>query len=179
ALMGRSGCGKSTLLKLLMCIYDPESGERYYRTAEGEEKVLDSGMRRLFAYVPQGNQLLSGTIRDVVTFSGSISSDDTKIREALRISCAEEFVSDLENEMDSVLGERGTGLSEGQMQRLAIARAVCSGAPVLLLDEATSALDEQTEMKLLSNLREMQDHTVVIVSHRRTTARCCDRVIRL
>lgn len=179
AIMGRSGCGKSTLLKLLMCICTPESGKRYYITEDGEEKTLDARMRRLFAYVPQGNQLLSGTIREVLTFSGSIPADDLTIRESLRISCAEEFINDLEDQLDSVLGERGSGLSEGQMQRLAIARAICSGAPVLLLDEATSALDESTEQKLLSNLRAMRDRTVVIVTHRRSTIRFCDEVIML
>lgn len=179
AIMGRSGCGKSTLLKLLMCICTPESGTRYYITEDGEEKTLDARMRRLFAYVPQGNQLLSGTIREVLTFSGSIPADDLTIRESLRISCAEEFINDLEDQLDSVLGERGSGLSEGQIQRLAIARALCSGAPVLLLDEATSALDESTEQKLLSNLRTMRDRTVVIVTHRRSTIRFCDEVIML
>ena len=179
AIMGRSGCGKSTLLKLLMCICTPESGKRYYITEDEEEKALDARMRRLFAYVPQGNQLLSGTIREVLTFSGSIPADDLTIRESLRISCAEEFINDLEDQLDSVLGERGSGLSEGQMQRLAIARALCSGAPVLLLDEATSALDESTEQKLLSNLRAMRDRTVVIVTHRRSTIRFCDEVIML
>jgi len=177
AIMGRSGCGKSTLLKLLMCICTPESGKRYYMTEDEEEKTLDPGMRRLFAYVPQGNHLLSGTIREVLTFSGSILADDLTIRESLRISCAEEFIQKLEDDLDSVLGERGSGLSEGQMQRLAIARALCSGAPVLLLDEATSALDESTEQKLLSNLRAMRDRTVVIVTHRRSTTRFCDEVI--
>ena len=179
AIMGRSGCGKSTLLKLLMCICRPESGKRYYITEDGKENTLNARMRRLFAYVPQGNQLLSGTIREVLTFSGSIPADDEKIRESLRISCAEEFIQSLEDQLDTVLGERGSGLSEGQMQRLAIARALCSGAPVLLLDEATSALDESTEQKLLSNLRAMQDHTVIIVTHRRTTAQICDKVITL
>lgn len=178
AFTGHSGCGKSTALKLLMCVYAPDEGERYYTDKNGKRGALTSAHRRLFAYVPQGNALMNGTIREVVSFARPQDMhDEAKLAEALRIACAGEFVSRLENGADTLLKERGTGLSEGQMQRIAIARAVFSESPVLLLDEATSALDEQTEKQVLSNLREMTDRTVVIVTHRRAALAICDRVL--
>ena len=179
AFTGHSGCGKSTVLKLLMSIYKLDSGERYLTVKEGQSEKLDNKWRRLFAYVPQGNQLMSGTVREVVSFAdSSASSDEERIERALKIACADEFVSGLENGIDTRLGERGTGLSEGQMQRIAVARALFSDSPVLLLDEATSALDEATEKRLLENLRSMTDKTVVIVTHRPAALEICDRVLR-
>ena len=179
AFTGHSGCGKTTILKLLMCICSPETGERYAITKEGKKIALDDSYRRLFAYVPQGNQLMNGTIREVVCFS---DQDDIKNEErfnnALRIACADEFVSNLEDGSQTVLGERGTGLSEGQMQRLSIARAVFSGSPILLLDEATSALDRETEKRTLQNLKNLADRTIVIISHRKEVTDICDRIIR-
>lgn len=178
AFTGHSGCGKSTVLKLLMSIYKLDGGERYLTSADGTEKPLSAEWHRLFAYVPQGNQLMSGTIREVIAFADmSAVNDDERIRSALEIACADGFVSELDNGTDTLLGERGTGLSEGQMQRIAIARAIFSGSPVLLLDEATSALDEMTERQLLENLRRMTDKTVVIVTHRPAALEICDRVI--
>ena len=100
-----------------------------------------------------------------------------RLERALRIACADEFVSALPDGPDTILGEGGTGLSEGQMQRLAIARAVFSDSPILLLDEVTSALDEATEQRVLRNLREMTDRTVVIVTHRPAALEICDRVL--
>lgn len=178
AFTGHSGCGKSTVLKMLMCVYPPDEGERYIRCTDGTERVMDSRWRRLFAYVPQGNQLMSGTVRDIVSFADSkAASDEDRINKALKIACADEFIEKLENGIDTVLGERGKGLSEGQMQRIAIARAVFSGSPVLMLDEATSALDENTERRLLQNLRSMTDMTVMIVTHRPAALEICDRVL--
>ena len=178
AFTGQSGCGKSTVLKLLMCVYRPDSGERYYASADGETHELTGAHRRLFAYVPQGNQLMRGTIREIVSFAEpGAAQDEKRLREALTVACAEEFVAELESGLDTLLGERGTGLSEGQMQRLAIARAVFSGSPILLLDEATSALDEETESRLLRNIRSMTDRTVIIVTHRRAALKICDRVL--
>ena len=117
---------------------------------------------------------MNGTIREVVSFAEpEAASDDDRLRRALLIACADGFAGDL----DMVLGERGAGLSEGQMQRIAIARAVFSEAPILLLDEATSALDEATEKKLLVNLRNLTEKTVVIVTHRKAVMEICDRVI--
>ena len=177
AFTGHSGCGKSTVLKLLMCIYKLDKGERVLEDAEGT-RTLSEAYHRLFAYVPQGNKLMSGTIRDVVSFADrSGRHDDERINKALKIACADEFVDELENGADTLLGERGTGLSEGQMQRIAIARAIYSGCPVLLLDEATSALDEATEKKVLENLKNMTDKTVVIVTHRPAALDICDRIL--
>lgn len=178
AFTGRSGCGKSTLLKLMMCLYPLNDGKRSLITSEGLTD-LTSEWSRLFAYVPQGNQLMSGTIRDIVSFAHKERRrDETDIKRALRISCADEFVDTLENGIDTLLGERGAGLSEGQMQRIAIARAVFSDAPILLLDEATAALDEQTEAMVLKNLRLMTDKTVLIVTHRPAALEICDKLIR-
>ena len=169
AFTGPSGCGKSTVLKLLMCMYPLESGERFI---DGHE--LTAFYRRLFAYVPQGNALMNGTIRDVVSFSAPEEREnEERLLSALRVACADEFVDD----PDMTLGERGSGLSEGQMQRIALARALFSDSPILLLDEATSALDEVTERKLLDNLRTLTDRTVTIVTHRRTALTICDRVL--
>lgn len=179
AFTGYSGCGKSTVLKLLMCMYALDSGDRLLAEKSGETERLTPEWRRLFAYVPQGNQLLSGTIHDVVSFANpDRSGDDEKLRRALSIACADEFLGELENGVDTVLGERGTGLSEGQMQRIAIARAIFADNPVLLLDEATSALDEHTEKQLLKNLRSLTDKTVIIVTHRPAALSICDRVLR-
>lgn len=178
AFTGQSGCGKSTVLKLLMCIYRLDAGERLLRDTEGNTVPLDPKWHRLFAYVPQGNQLMSGTVREVVSFADpERGNDDEALWRALRIACAEGFVKELENGPDTLLGERGTGLSEGQMQRLAVARAVFSESPVLLLDEATSALDAETESRLLLNLRRMTDKTVIVVTHRTAALAICDRVL--
>ena len=156
----------------------PDAGTRYYTDKQGENCELTSAYRRLFAYVPQGNYLMSGTIREIVSFAEpDLTSDNERLHHALRIACAEEFVSELEQGVDTLLGERGTGLSEGQMQRIAIARAIYSQSPILLLDEATSALDAATEQHLLENLRTMTDKTVVIVTHRPAALSICDRVL--
>ncbi len=178
AFTGHSGCGKSTVLKLLMSIYKLDKGTRFITESDGTEQELDCRWHRLFAYVPQGNHLMSGTIRDVVSFADKKSSaDNNRIDRALDIACAKDFVSELDNGIDTLLGERGTGLSEGQMQRIAIARAIFSDSPVILLDEATSSLDEKTESRLLENLRQMTDKTVIIVTHRPAALGICDRVL--
>lgn len=177
AFTGPSGCGKSTVLKLLMCLYPLDGGARFLTTGNGGEP-LTAKHRSLFAYVPQGNQLLSGSIREIVAFGdpeGMKREDD--LWRALSVACADGFVKELDGKLDAVLGERGAGLSEGQMQRIAIARAVFTHRPVLLLDEATSALDEEIERKLLKNLRDMTDKTVVIVTHRPAALSVCDKNI--
>ena len=154
-----------------------DAGERFLHDADGIQP-LSAAKRRLFAYVPQGNQLMSGTIREVVAFADKADmQNDERINRALHIACADDFVSELDSGIDTLLGERGTGLSEGQMQRIAIARAIFSESPILLLDEATSALDADTEKLLLKNLRSMTDKTVVIVTHRPAALEICDRVI--
>lgn len=178
AFTGHSGCGKSTALMLLMGIYKPDSGMRYVSLKDGSRRELTSSWHRLFAYVPQGNKLMSGTVREIVSFADKTSSaDDARINEALKIACADTFISELDNGIDTVLGERGTGLSEGQMQRIAIARAIFSESPILVLDEATSALDDATEKQLLENLRALTDKTVIIVTHRAAALDICDRKV--
>ena len=180
AFTGHSGCGKSTMLKLLMCLYPLSSGERYLIQREGDRIELTSEWHRLFAYVPQGNQLMSGTIREIIAFADkSQMRDEDKLWKALKIACADKFVQELENGLDTLLGERGQGLSEGQMQRIAIARALFSDNPILLLDEATSALDENTERQLLENLRHMTDKTVLIVTHRPAALAICDKKVTM
>lgn len=176
AFCGPSGCGKSTVLKLLMCMYSLDEGQRYLLTRQGE-LPLTAGWRGLFSYVPQGNQLMSGTIREVVTFGDPEKmAQEDRIRQALKVACAE-FLDELPGGLDTLLGERGAGLSEGQMQRIAIARAIFSDRPVLLLDEATSALDEETELRLLDNLRSMTDKTVILVTHRPAALAIADKII--
>ena len=179
AFTGHSGSGKSTVLKLLMSLYPLDSGQRYLETGSGRIP-LDAGWRGLFAYVPQGNQLLSGSIREVVAFGEpETMADEERLRRALRIACAEDFVNALDKGLDSPLGEGGSGLSEGQMQRIAIARAIASQRPILLLDEATSSLDAATEKQLLENLRTVTDKTVLIVTHRPAALELCNKRIDL
>ena len=173
---GQSGCGKSTILKLLMCLYPLDHGNRYIQLADGGRIPLESRHRRLFAYVPQGSQLMSGTIREIVAFSDeNRMRDEEAIWRSLKIACAQDYIRELKDGIDTVLGERGLGLSEGQMQRIAIARAIFSEHPILMLDESTSALDEETERRLLENLRSMTDKTVLIVTHRPAVLAICDR----
>lgn len=176
AITGRSGIGKSTLLKLLLGIYNPDQGELILNTAEGALPVSPR-TRPLFAYVPQGNFLLSGTIAQAVSFLED-APDVERIRKACSIACAD-FIYELPKGLETELGEKGAGLSEGQIQRLAVARAIYSGAPILLLDESTSALDEASEQRLLRNIRELTDRTVLIVTHRRAALSLCDRQIEL
>lgn len=182
ALTGRSGIGKSTLFKLLLALYRPGSGSVTVETADGCLPV-GAGTRGLFAYVPQGNFLISGSIYDCVRFlpEGSAPTEEEKarVRWACRVACAEDFILAMPRQYETQVGERGTGLSEGQAQRLAVARALYAGAPVLLLDESTSALDEALERDLLENIRALTDKTVLIVTHRRKALAVCDRVIRL
>lgn len=174
---GISGIGKSTLFKLLVGVVPPDSGRIYIKCGDNEYGI-DKYMRGLFAYVPQGNMLFSGTIRDNIRFVNS-SAGEAEIMRAAEISCADKFINELPDGLDTVLLENGHGLSEGQIQRLAIARAVLSDAPILLLDEATSALDEKTEKQVLSNIRELKNKTCVIISHKAASFEICDTELRI
>ena len=177
ALIGSSGIGKSTIMKLLLSVYQPDDGEIKIKLSDGTIglKELPRGM---FAYVPQGNYLMSGPIWQVVGFADmSDKIDKARVEMACKVACAHEFITDLPKGYDTVLGERGDGLSEGQMQRIAVARAVYSGCPILLLDEATSALDADTERRMISALKEMSDCTVFLVTHRKDVWELCDRVL--
>lgn len=177
ALIGSSGIGKSTIMKLLLSVYQPIDGEIKVKL-ENQTIGLEELPKGMFAYVPQGNYLMSGPIWKVVGFAEkSDTIDRAKVEKACRVACAHEFIADLPNGYDTVLGERGDGLSEGQMQRIAVARAVYSGCPILLLDEATSALDADTERRMISSLKEMSDYTVFLVTHRKDVWKLCDRVL--
>ena len=177
---GESGSGKSTLFKLLMHIYAPLSGGIYAIAGDGEH-LLTERERGLFAYVPQGNFLFSGTIRENLAFFSEEESEATleeRERRALKAACAE-FVFGLPEGLDTPLRERGGGLSEGQLQRLAVARALLSERPILLLDEATSALDGETEKRLLENIRKEKNKTCLIVTHRPAALEIADVVLRV
>lgn len=175
---GESGCGKSTAMKLLLNLYPLHSGSLHLISKDGSSQALHTGWRSLFAYVPQGNHLFSGTLRETLAFADpAIIKQDERMWNALQIACAEDFVRDLPQGLDTVLGERGSGLSEGQMQRIAIARAILSQRPILLLDECTSALDNETEYMLLKNLRSMTNCTVLTITHRPAALEFCDRKI--
>ncbi len=172
AITGLSGCGKSTLLKLIMGIYKPVSGTVDVKLIS-DEQIPVSSFKGLFAFVPQSNCLMNGTIRDVITFEDKqVSSDE--LAKAVEISCAD-FIHELHDGLDTQLGEKGNGLSEGQMQRIAIARAIYNDAPVLILDEATSALDIETERRLLYNIRKLTYKTVFIVTHRPEALKICNK----
>lgn len=177
AITGISGIGKSTLLKLLLGVLNVQNGSITLKLKNGEIPV-DKHTRRLFSYVPQGNMLLSGTIRDNLTFIHSDVTED-EIEKAIHISCANKFINELPNGLDTVIGEKGLGLSEGQVQRLAIARSMLSESPVLLLDEATSALDEETEKEFLMNLKKMKNVTCIIVSHKKAALEICNKHVRI
>lgn len=174
AFIGPSGCGKSTVLKILLSLYPISDGTKNI-TIGGNAYKLTSKYRNLFSYVPQGNQLMSGTIKDVVCFSSDF--DENKVWKALDIACASDFVKKLPDGLDTVLKEQGAGISEGQMQRLAIARAIYSNREILLLDEATSALDVNTEKEVLNNLKNIKDMSVIIVTHRLEALSICNRII--
>jgi len=164
AITGASGIGKSTLLKLMLGIFKPNDGDLYVRRTEGE-LPLSRDTRGLFAYVPQGNFLFSGTLRENITISKPQATQE-ELDEAIQISCMDQFLPQLPDGLESLIGENGTGLSEGQVQRLAIARAILSGAPILLLDEATSALDSETERTVLQRIAQLPDRTCITVTHR-------------
>ena len=174
---GESGIGKSTFIKLLLGVYKPRQGNLTANCIDSQY-ILSEKTRNLFSYVPQQNLLFSGTIQDNLTFINKNATDE-QIFNALRISCADEFVNDIKGGIKAKVGENGLGLSEGQIQRIAIARALISGAPIMLLDESTSALDEITEKKLLSNLNELKDKTLILISHKKSAREICNRVVKI
>ena len=169
---GPSGIGKSTILKLMLGIFKPAEGTLYLDCFDGEVP-LSRSTRSMFSYVPQGNLLLSGTLRENLTIVRPDATEE-EIAQALHVSCMTDYLPQLPNGLDTVLGESGAGLSEGQAQRLAIARAILSQAPILLLDEGTSALDAETEQTVLHRIRALQDRTCIIVTHRPAAIELCD-----
>lgn len=177
ALKGISGEGKSTILRMLLGLYKPASGRL---TVTSGEKVynIDPSLRGLFAYVPQGNLIFSGSIAENIRFCKEDAKDD-ELHIAAKCADIYDFIMTLPKGFDTVVGERGTGLSEGQVQRIAIARAILSGSPILLLDECTSSLDEKTESNVLKNIKSMTDRTIIIISHRPAALELCDKVYEL
>ena len=176
-IIGQSGIGKSTLLKLLLGLYKPRSGSLSIDTPSGPVPV-DRSMRGLFSYAPQGNFLLSGTIRDNLTFTNP-SATEEEIRAALHASALDEYVATLPMGLETVLMENGAGLSEGQAQRLSLARAIISGAPVLLLDEVTSSLDAATEKIVLERICALPGRTCIAVTHRPAALALADHIIEV
>ncbi len=177
AITGASGAGKSTLIKLLLGVYSFDNGCVYLDT-EDEKIVLDNSTRTMFSYVPQGNMIFSGTLKDNITFINSDASEE-EIERAINLSQCSEFISKLPQGLETVVGENGMGLSEGQVQRIAIARAILTKAPILLLDEATSALDENTEKIVLDNLKSIEGATIIIVSHKKAALSVCNKNIQI
>lgn len=177
AITGPSGTGKSTLLKLMLGVYAPTNG-RLFADIGDESLPIDRSTRRLFAYVPQGNILFSGTIRENLLVIKPDATED-EIRQAVYVSAMDLYLQQLPDGLDTRLGEAGAGLSEGQAQRLAIARAILGGAPILLLDECTSALDVETETLVLQRLRVLKNKTCIAVTHRPAAEHICEGRIQM
>lgn len=179
ALVGPSGEGKTTMIRLMLGLIHPDEGSVSLRAADGTEVPVNADSRRLFSYVPQGNTVLSGTVAENLRLVKEDASDE-EIVAALKTACAWDFVSKLPEGIHSRVGERGRGFSEGQAQRLAIARAVLRDAPILLLDEATSALDVATERQVLRNIvAQRPNRTCIVTTHRPTVLNLCQRVYRV
>lgn len=179
ALVGASGEGKTTLIRLILGLVHAQNGSVTMRTGDGSVCTAGAETRSLISYVPQGNTVFSGTIADNLRMVKE-QAEDGELIEALKAACAWEFVSGLDGGLYAAVGERGRGLSEGQAQRIAIARALLRGAPILLLDEATSALDVATERRVLRTIMEKDPmKTCIVTTHRPTVLSMCSRVYRV
>lgn len=177
AVMGRTGGGKTTLLRLLLGLVRPEQGEINISNSTFRASISEA-TRGNFVYVPQGNSLFSGTIRENLLV-GDETADERRLRQVLTMASAD-FVWSLPEGLDTVLGEKGAGVSEGQAQRLAIARSLLRPGRILLLDEATSALDQSTEYQFLQNLRKyLDDRIIIFITHHSEVAKACDQVIHI
>lgn len=178
AFVGPSGGGKTTLLRLLLGLVKPQSGKATL-SAKGKTTEISSATRRIFTYVPQEKAMFSGTVAEMLRLFSPEATDE-EINAALKAACAYDFVAALPEGINTPLGERGAGFSEGQNQRLAIARAVLRKAPVLLLDEATSALDIETERRVLENITALcRGKTLIVMTHRESVLPLCDSVYRI
>ena len=177
AVLASSGGGKTTLMRMLLGMIDPQEGSVTLSGADGAEVPVSADLRRFFSYVPQGNTILSGTIRENMKMVREDVTDE-EIIEALKTACAWEFVEKIG--LDGVLEERGRGVSEGQAQRLSIARALIRGTPILLLDEATSALDLELEQRVIANIMKADERKIIIVStHRPGVLKLCHTIYRV
>lgn len=179
ALVGPSGEGKTTLIRMFLGLITPASGKASLKDYQGNKYTLDASTRHLFAYVPQGNTIFSGTIAENLRMVKEDATDEEIIL-ALKSACAWDFVEKMDEGINSKIGARGKGLSEGQAQRIAIARAILRDAPLLLLDEATSALDVVTERKVLNNIIiNHPNKTCIVTTHRPSVLNMCQRVYRV
>lgn len=176
AVLGETGAGKTTLIRIILALIHPRSGKAEVYGDDGRHE-LSALTRCNFAYVPQGNTLLSGTIRDNLRL-GRLSATDDDMGEALRKACAE-FVFELPDGLDTLCSEDGGGLSEGQAQRIAIARALLREGDIMIFDEATSSLDPETERRLLGNLLDKERKTIIFITHRMAVTDYCDEVLRI
>ena len=178
AFVGPSGEGKTTMIRLILSLINPTEGN--ILLSEGDlVKDINRNYRELISYVPQGNTLFSGTIRDNLKY-GNPNANDDEIKAALSNACALDFVNELENGLDTMIGEKGVGISEGQAQRIAIARSFLRERPILILDEATSALDPETEVNVLKAVRELPTKpTCIIITHRPSALNICNRIMKL
>ena len=176
AILGETGAGKTTMVRMILALLQPNSGKvEIYN--EKEHHDLSPLLRTNFVYVPQGNTLMSGTIRDNLRL-GKLDATDDEMAEALKRSCAD-FVFELPDGLDTKCAEQGGGLSEGQAQRISIARALLRNRSIMLFDEATSALDPDTERKLLQNILSKRDKTIIFITHRPAVMEYCDQTIEI
>ena len=173
---GHSGGGKTTLFKIILSLLKPEKGKVLLLDKSNHE--LENKYEKLFSYVPQDNLLMEGTIKEVVTlFANDV--DDAKFNDALKVSASSEFVNALALKENTYLNEKGSGLSLGEMERIAIARAIYNDAPILLLDECSASLDEKTEKIVMNNLLSLENKTVIWISHHKYDDKLFDQIIDL
>lgn len=178
AIIGPSGEGKTTLVKLLLSLYQSDNGH-IYTTDKDNKYEISASSRKFISYVPQGNTLFSGSIAENLR-NGCQNASDKELEAAARAACAWEFIENSQNGLNTIIGEHGTGLSEGQAQRIAIARALLKKAPVLILDEATSALDADTELKVLTAIKTLQPpRTCIVITHRVSALKICSRIFKI
>jgi len=176
AFLGLSGEGKTTIIRLLLSLIEPHSGNLYLEFNDNSKTIFSKATRKYFSYVPQVNILFSGTIKHNLQLAKETMNPED-IKKALDTACVTDFINDLPNGINTVVGERGIGLSQGQIQRICIARALIHGSPFLILDEATSALDIETEKKVIDNLNEnYKDLSIIAVTHRDPIIKICDSI---
>lgn len=179
AVIGESGIGKTTLIRIIMSFMSNIQGSVTFYNEKGETQKANAATRNFIAYVPQGNTLFSGTVRENIRM-GNLNATEEEMNEALNLAAAYDFVQELPKGIDTVIGERGHGLSEGQAQRIAIARAFVKKAPFLILDEATSSLDEATEQEVIRGLQRLTPRpTCLVITHRKSILQYCDREIKI
>ena len=179
AIIGESGIGKTTLIRIIMSFMSNIRGNVIFFNEAGDRELANAATRKFISYVPQGNTLFSGTVRENIRM-GKLDATEEEMYEALKLASGYDFVMGLPDGIDTVIGERGHGLSEGQAQRIAIARAFLRKSPFLILDEATSALDEKTELEVLRGLKELSPRpTCLIITHRKSILPYCDRELQI